>query len=59
MLHDLLDRDSGIHISVQHCANQVDTIIAHHVGNSKVPVHDFVNAVEGILFVDDSVKENT
>lgn len=59
MLKHFLDGDSRFHISVKHCADKINAIFAHDVWNSKIAVHDFVDTVEWILFVDNSVKENS
>jgi hypothetical protein len=46
------------HISIEHCADQVNAVFAHDVGNAQIPIHDLVNAVEGVFFVDDRVQED-
>jgi hypothetical protein len=59
MLEDLLNCDSRVDVSVEHRTDQVNAIIAHHIRNAEIPIHDFIDAVERVLFVDDSVEENS
>lgn len=42
-------------ISVQHIADQVDAVLAEYKRDAKVSIHDLINAVEGVLFVDNGV----
>lgn len=51
------DCNPGIDVSVEHCTYQVNAIVAHHVWDAELPVHDFVDAVERVLFVDYSVEK--
>lgn len=46
------------HVAVQHAADEVDALGAHGKGNAQVQVHDLVDAVKGVLLVDDGVQEN-
>jgi hypothetical protein len=59
VLHHFLDRNSGLHISIQHRAYQIDTVFAHDIWNAQIAVHDLVDAVEWILLVDDGVQQDT
>lgn len=58
VVDDLLDVVSLAHFAVEHASDQVDAFFAHDVGDAKVAVHDFIDAVEGILLVDDSVEKD-
>lgn len=58
MLENLRNIVSLFHVAVQHAADEVNALIAHGEGHAEVAVHDFVNAVKGILLVDDCVQEN-
>ena len=58
MLKYFVDGNSRFHISVKHCANEVNAIFAHDVWNPKIAVHDFVDTVERILLVDNGVEKN-
>lgn len=42
-------------ISVQHTADQVDAVLAEYKRDAKVSIHNLINAVEGVLFVDDGI----
>lgn len=55
MIQYFLDSNPGIDVSIKQCAYQLDAIFAHYIRNAEVTVHDFVNAVEWVLLVDDSV----
>lgn len=59
MLQDLLDSIPLRDITIEHLADQVDTLIADNVGNTQVAIHNLVNAVERVLLVDDGVEEDT
>lgn len=59
MLQDFLDGYPGFHISVQHRANQGDTVLAHDIWDAEIPVQYLVNVVEGILFVDDGIEQDS
>lgn len=59
MLKHLLDRDARFDIANEHGADQVDAVFAHDVRDAEVAVHDLVNAIEWILFVNDGVQEDT
>jgi hypothetical protein len=56
MLQDLTDRNSLLDIAIQHETYKIDAFFAHDPGYSEVMVHDFVYAVERVLFVDDGVE---
>lgn len=59
MLQDLLDGYSGIHIAVQHCTNQVDTVLAHDIWYAEIPIQYLVHIVKRILFVDDRIEQDS
>lgn len=42
-------------ISVQHTADQVDAVFAEYKRDAKISIHNLINAVEGVLFVDNGV----
>jgi hypothetical protein len=56
---NILNRVALLHVSVQHAADEVDTLIAEGEGDAEIAVHDLVDAIEGILLIDDCVQENT
>jgi hypothetical protein len=56
MFEYLTDRDSLLYIAIQHHAHQVDALLAHHPWHPQVVVHDLVNTIKRILFVDDGVE---
>lgn len=58
MLEHGLDAYPSLHVSVQHLADQVDAVLAHHVRHSQVMVHDFVNRVKGVFLVHDGVEQD-
>lgn len=58
MLEHGLDTDTAIDIAVEHFPDQVDTVLAHDVGDAEVVVHDLVDGVEGVLLVDDGVEQD-
>jgi hypothetical protein len=57
VLQDLSNRNSLINIAVQHQSHQIDACIAHDIWNSEIVIHDLVDGVEGVFFVDDCVEE--
>lgn len=59
MGQNLLYRQPLRDIAVEHLANQVDALVADDVGNAQVAVHDLVDAVEGVLLIDDGVQQDT
>ena len=46
------------HIAVQHPADQIDALVADGIRHAQVAVHDLVDAVEGVLLVDDGVQQD-
>lgn len=59
MIYNAFDVDSRVDIAIKHFADQVNAIFAHYIRNAELAVHNLVNAVEWILFVDDGIEENT
>ena len=55
MLQHLTNCDSLLDIAIQHQPDQVDALLAHDPRNTQIMVHDLVNRVEWVLFVDDGV----
>jgi hypothetical protein len=55
----LVDVVALSNIAVQHAADEVNALFAQNIGDAQIAVHDLVDAVERILLVDNSVKENT
>ena len=58
MLHYLPDTQPSIHIPLQHASDQIDTTLTHDPRNAELMIHDFVDAVKGVFFIDESVKED-
>ena len=58
MLQHLGDGDAPLDIAIEHQPNQVKILFRHDVRYSQVVVHDLVDGVEGILFIDDCVEED-
>ena len=58
MLHDLLDPDALVDVSVQHQPDEIDTVLAHDEGYPKILVHNLVNRIEWVFLVDDGVQQN-
>lgn len=59
MVDDLLNGVSLRHVSVEHAADEINTLVADRVWHPQVPIHDFVNAVKGVFLVDDGVEQNS
>lgn len=59
VFNNLGDVVSLAHISVKHTPDEVDALFAHDEGDPQIAVHDLVDAVEGILLVDDGVEKDT
>ena len=55
----LVDVETLLDIAVEHAADEVDTLVAEGVGHAQVAVHDLIDAVEGVLLVDDGVEEDS
>lgn len=58
MSQDLIDIIPVGDVAVEHVADQVDALITDGVRHSQSPVHDLVDAVEGVLLVDDGVQQD-
>lgn len=58
MLQHLVDVEAARDVAVQHAADQVDALFTHGKGDTQVAIHDLVDAVEGVLLVDDGVQKN-
>jgi len=59
MIQNLLDIYPSIQIPIEHLADQINACLAHDIGNTKIPIHDLIDAVEWILLVYDGVEEDT
>lgn len=59
MLQYLLDGYPGIHIAVQHRADQIDTVLAHDIWYAEIPIQYLVDVVKWILFVDDRIEQDS
>lgn len=59
MRHDALDIDTAANVPIQHGAHEIDAVVAQDVRDAQVPIHNLVNAVKGILLVDDGIEEDT
>lgn len=59
MIQYLANRDSLLHISIQHQPYQINTLLAHYPRHAQIMIHDFVNRVEGVLLVDNSVEQDS
>ena len=53
-----LNANPAFDVTVEHLADQVDTVLAHNVRDTQVVIHDFVNRVERVLFVDNRVEKD-
>lgn len=58
MFYHLFNIISVLDISIEHAANQIDTLVTHCERDTQIPVHDFIDAVERVLFVNDGVQED-
>lgn len=58
MLQDLVDVISLLDVAIQHAADEVDTLVTDCVRHTQVAIHDFINAVERVLLVDDGVEQD-
>lgn len=58
MSNDLIDVVPLRNVTVEHAANEVDALFAEDEGDAQVAIHNLVDAVEGVLLVDDGVEED-
>ena len=58
VLEHSLYPNPALHIAVQHLADQINTVLAHHVRHAQVMVHDLINTIKRVLLVHDSVKKD-
>jgi hypothetical protein len=59
MLKHGLDANAPLNIPIEHFADKVNALLTHNIRYSKVMVHDLVDGVERVLFVDDGVEQNS
>lgn len=59
MFQHLADGDSLIDVAIEHQSHKIDTGVAHNIRDSEIVIHNLVDGVEGIFFVDDGVEKNT
>jgi hypothetical protein len=51
--------ESVVNIAIEHCADEVNAIFRERKeGDSERVVEDLIDVVEGVLFVDNCVKED-
>ena len=58
MLKHGLDANAPLNIAIEHLADKVNTLLTHYIRDSKVVVHNLVDGVERVLFVDDGVEQD-
>ena len=58
MLHDLSDSIPLVHLAIEHRLDEIDRGFAHDPRNAQLVVHNLIDAVEWILFVDKGVKQD-
>ena len=58
MSYDLIDVVPLRDVPVEHAADEVDALLAKDEGDAQVAIHNLVDAVEGVLLVDDGVEED-
>jgi hypothetical protein len=52
--------ETVVNVAIQHCADEVNAIFRERKeGDSKGVVEDLIDVVEGVLFVDNCVKEDS
>ena len=56
MLQNFTDANASLDVAVEHKADKVDTSLAKDIRHAEIVIHDFVNGVKRILFVDDGVE---
>ena len=59
MFHDLTDCQPLIDIPVQHRLDQVNARVTQDPRDPELVVHYLINAVEGVLLIDEGVKKDT
>lgn len=58
MLQYLADSNSLLNVAVQHQPYKINALLRHNPRHPKIMVHDLVDTVEGVFFVDDSVEQD-
>lgn len=58
MLQNLNDVEPLRHIAVEHVADEIDAVLTDSVRHAQVAIHYLVDAVKGVLLVDDGIQEN-
>jgi hypothetical protein len=58
VIQHLANRNPLIDIPIQHQPNQIDALFAHDIRHAQVVIHNLIDTVEGVLFVDDSVEQD-
>lgn len=58
MLHYLCDCQSLIDIAVQHRLDKINRSLTHDPWDSKLAVHDLVDAIEWVFLVNKCIEEN-
>lgn len=56
MAQHALDIDPMINVSIEHEPNKVDARLAEDKRDTESVVHNLIDAVKGILFVDDRIQ---
>ena len=59
MVQYLRDTQPPVDVTVEHALDQIDALLAHNPGDSQLMIHDLVDAVEGVLLVDEGVEQDT
>jgi hypothetical protein len=59
MLQDLSNSNPLINIPIQHQSHKINASIAHNIRYSEIMIHNLVDRIERVFFVDDGVEEDT
>lgn len=58
MLQHRLNANPTTNIAIQHRADEINAILAHDIRHAEIAVHDLVDTVEGVFFVDYRIQED-
>jgi hypothetical protein len=59
VLQNLRDSDPPLHIAIKHQPDEIYALFAHDIRNAQIVIHNLVDAIEGILLVDNGIEQDT
>lgn len=58
MLQYIANTNAGLDVAVEHETDEINAGVAENIGYAEIVVHDLVDGIKGILFVDNGIEQD-